>query len=301
MIRWAHWMHVGGSHELAFPGDVQAPLWRRAAGKKGALLAARLVEGQSSIVRKLGRDRACTVGFGRFLSNPAVMSGEVFSGSAVGRRATGAACSGDPGYHAPELSASRRGRSWARRRRSGSGSVCASGAGAGCGGRDGAGAGGRSGLDPGCGEGAATALGVAGGKGVGALDRGGRGGQGGTGVGPSGDADRESDIYEEWAALPGLGFDLITRASRDRKLVGEQRLFTVAEVWPMAAHRGLDVRARKGRPARHATLAPKYGTVSLCRARHCSTPGLPQTLALHWWRSRNSTRPKVRTQSTGGC
>ena len=93
-------------------------------------------------------------------------------------------------------------------------------------------------------------------------------------------ADRESDIYEEWVTLPGLGFDLITRASRDRKLVGEQRLFTVAKVWPVAAHRELEVPVRKSRPARQATLALKYGPVSLCHPRHCSTSGLPKTLTL---------------------
>ena len=33
-------------------------------------------------------------------------------------------------------------------------------------------------------------------------------------------ADRESDIYEEWERLPEVGFDLLTRACRDRALAG---------------------------------------------------------------------------------
>jgi len=42
----------------------------------------------------------------------------------------------------------------------------------------------------------------------------------------------------------------------------------------------LDLPARKGRPARRATLALKYGTVEIRRPRHCSTPGLPETVTL---------------------
>ena len=51
------------------------------------LLVSRLVEGQSAI----GRERACKMGFGRYLSNPAVISEEVFavSNAVVGVRARG--------------------------------------------------------------------------------------------------------------------------------------------------------------------------------------------------------------------
>lgn len=50
-------------------------------------------------------------------------------------------------------------------------------------------------------------------------------------------ADRESDIYEEWARLPDAHCDLLTRASRDRSLEGGGRLFTVADDWPEAGRR----------------------------------------------------------------
>lgn len=93
-------------------------------------------------------------------------------------------------------------------------------------------------------------------------------------------ADRESDIYEEWVALPDARFELITRASRDRKLTGGERLFAVAADWPEAERSVLDLLPRKGRPARRATLALKYGTVEIRRPRHCSTPGLPETMTL---------------------
>ena len=51
-------------------------------------------------------------------------------------------------------------------------------------------------------------------------------------------ADRESDFYEGWVALPDAIFALLTRASRDRELVGAcsggAYLFSVAANWPEA-------------------------------------------------------------------
>ena len=63
-------------------------------------------------------------------------------------------------------------------------------------------------------------------------------------------ADRESDIYEEWARLPDARCDLLTRASRDRALADGGRLFSVADDWPEAGHMEVEVRAQPGRPAR---------------------------------------------------
>jgi hypothetical protein len=59
--------------------------------KREGLLAGRLVEQQSPIVHRLGRDRAGTVAFGRFLANRSVMPEEIFAaaGSALGARAAG--------------------------------------------------------------------------------------------------------------------------------------------------------------------------------------------------------------------
>ena len=87
----------GAGHDDVVHGDVCRPLWRRASGKKGALLAERLVETQSPIVRKLGNNRACTVGLGRFPGNRAVMPDEVFAaaGPATGVRAAGPASDPD--------------------------------------------------------------------------------------------------------------------------------------------------------------------------------------------------------------
>lgn len=265
-------------------GDVCRPLWRRAAGKKGALLAERLVETGSPIVRKLGADRACTVGFGRFLGNRAVMAEEIFAaaGAAIGRRAAG--------RHVLAIQDTTH-LSFPRR----------AGGGLGPGG---------DGKVPGlflhpllaldAADG--TALGLAAGQ---VWTR--RPGKVGarrkraiedkesarwieTGAAAKAAlaearqvtliADRESDIYQEWVRLPGAGFALLTRASRDRKLAGGERLFAVAADWPAADCMVVDLPVRKGRAARRAELALKYGTVQICRPQHCSTPDMPETVRL---------------------
>jgi hypothetical protein len=277
------WVFRGG-HDVVVYWDVCRPLWRRAAGKKGALLAERLVETGSPIVRKLGSDRACTVAFGRFLGNRAVMPEEVFAaaGATLGSRAAD--------RHVLAIQDSTH-LSFPRR----------AGGGLGPGG---------SGKVPGLFLHPLLALDASDGTALG-LAAGRVWTRGPDKVAPRRQraiadkesmrwietgaaakaaladarqvtliADRESDIYEEWVALPDTGFALLTRASRDRRLAGGERLFAVAADWPEAERIALDLPARKGRPARHALLALKYGTVRICRPRHCSTPGLPETVTL---------------------
>ena len=274
----------GSDDDDVVHGDVCRPLWRRAAGKKGALLAERLVETQSPIVRKLGSDRACTVGFGRFLGNRAVIPEEIFAaaGAAMGERSAG--CHVLAIQDTTQLSFPRR-----------------------AGGTLGPGGDGQV---PGLFLHPLLALDAADGTALG-LAAGQVWTRGPDKVAPRRKraiedkesmrwvetgaaakaalaaarqvtliADRESDIYEEWVALPDARFALITRASRDRKLGGGERLFTVAADWPEAERRGLDLPPRKGRPARRATLALKYGTVEIRRPRHCSTAGLPKSVTL---------------------
>ena len=54
-------------------------------------------------------------------------------------------------------------------------------------------------------------------------------------------ADRESDIYEEWDRLPDEGFDLLTRACRDRALAGGGRLYAWSDGLPVAERFALDL------------------------------------------------------------
>ncbi len=94
-------------------------------------------------------------------------------------------------------------------------------------------------------------------------------------------ADRESDIYEEWARLPGARCDLLTRASRDRSLAGGGRLFTVADGWPEAGRHTVELRARPGRAARTARLAVRFGELCIKRPRRCQDAQAPDRLTLH--------------------
>ena len=94
-------------------------------------------------------------------------------------------------------------------------------------------------------------------------------------------ADRESDIYEEWARLPDGHCDLLTRASRDRALAAGGRLFTVADGWPEAGRRQIEVRAQPGRPARRACLGMRFGQLTIKRPHRCQDRQAPKQLSLY--------------------
>ena len=98
-------------------------------------------------------------------------------------------------------------------------------------------------------------------------------------------ADRESDIYEEWALLPrrgqdGADFDLLTRAQADRKLADGGMLFAAAAAWREAGRTKIEILARKDRVARTATLALKFGEVRIKKPARCRTKGIPATITL---------------------
>jgi DDE family transposase len=92
--------------------------------------------------------------------------------------------------------------------------------------------------------------------------------------------DRESDIYEEFDRVPNERTHLLTRACRDRALVGGGQLFAVAETWPIRHQFELELRAQPGRPARTAKVALRFGEVTIKRPRHCSDPAASRQLTL---------------------
>jgi DDE family transposase len=92
--------------------------------------------------------------------------------------------------------------------------------------------------------------------------------------------DRESDIYEEFDRIPDERTHLLTRACRDRALVGGGRLFTIAETWPAQHQFELDLRARPGRPARTAKVELRFGQVTIKRPGSCSDPSASPQLTL---------------------
>ena len=92
-------------------------------------------------------------------------------------------------------------------------------------------------------------------------------------------ADRESDIYTEWARLPEANFHLLTRAMKDRRTVGGGRLST-AKLAP-AGDRLAEIAARPGRAAREARLTARFGPVQIARPSNTLEPDLPESVALH--------------------
>jgi hypothetical protein len=89
-------------------------------------------------------------------------------------------------------------------------------------------------------------------------------------------ADRESDIYAQWARLPEPNFHLLTRAMHDRALDGGGKLSTAALV-PGGTAR-IELRERPGRAARCATLTIRFGPVMLARPSNTLEPGLPKSV-----------------------
>jgi len=77
-------------------------------------------------------------------------------------------------------------------------------------------------------------------------------------------ADREGDIYEQFARRPE-GVHLLTRAAQDRCLADAGRLFTTVDAWPEQHRETIDLPAVPARQARTACLALRFGAVSLCR------------------------------------
>lgn len=105
-------------------------------------------------------------------------------------------------------------------------------------------------------------------------------------------ADRESDIYEEWDRLPQAGFDLLTRACRDRALADGGRLFTAADAWPVAGRLELELPARPGkRSARTATLEVRFGAVTVKRPKHGSDPSASPSVTLRLVEVREANAP----------
>lgn len=77
-------------------------------------------------------------------------------------------------------------------------------------------------------------------------------------------ADRESDIYEQFARRP-KNVHLLTRAARDRNMADAGRLFATVDAWPEQHRETIELPAVPGRHARTACLTLRFAAVSLCR------------------------------------
>jgi hypothetical protein len=93
-------------------------------------------------------------------------------------------------------------------------------------------------------------------------------------------ADRESDIYAEWARLPAENFHLLTRVMRDRAVAGGGTLACVAEQLSVVATRTIDLLATHKRTARKAALSLRFGAVEVLRPRGGGLRHLPEKVSL---------------------
>ena len=91
-------------------------------------------------------------------------------------------------------------------------------------------------------------------------------------------ADRESDIYDAFAAAPA-GVHLIVRAAQDRALDDGGRLFAASDAWMRRGVSMLDLPPAPGRAARTARLALRFERVAIARPKGTDKTA-PETVAL---------------------
>lgn len=97
-------------------------------------------------------------------------------------------------------------------------------------------------------------------------------------------SDRESDIYELFAARPP-NVHQIVRACRDRKIKSAaesetERLFPHIDGLPEAGRAREEIPAAPGRKARETELALRFSPVKLCKPSNTGAPDLPDAIAL---------------------
>jgi Transposase DDE domain len=81
-------------------------------------------------------------------------------------------------------------------------------------------------------------------------------------------ADREADIYAQWASVPETGFDLLIRAMSDRRLADGGMLSAAIAGFAVASATEIEVPAHQpGQPSRRARLELRFGEVEVCRPR----------------------------------
>jgi hypothetical protein len=94
-------------------------------------------------------------------------------------------------------------------------------------------------------------------------------------------ADREGDIYPNWASLPQAGVHLLTRAMVDRRLVDGGTLFDAAAGFAVAGRRRVELPGRQpDRARRTAVVELRFGEVEIRRPRDEQNHTLAATVRL---------------------
>jgi hypothetical protein len=95
-------------------------------------------------------------------------------------------------------------------------------------------------------------------------------------------SDRESDIYEEWDRIPDLRTHLIIRASSNRKLLNDEKLFSKLASLPIRCTYDLELCAIFGkRSARRAKIEVSYTTVEIKKPKDCNDKNAKETVILN--------------------
>ena len=92
-------------------------------------------------------------------------------------------------------------------------------------------------------------------------------------------ADRESDVYDQFARRPDT-VHLLTRAAQDRALADGTRLFAQTAAWTEQDRYPIEVPKRGARPAHTIKVALRFGQVTLLRPRTAGKR-LAETVTLH--------------------
>lgn len=93
-------------------------------------------------------------------------------------------------------------------------------------------------------------------------------------------ADRESDIYDEFARRPA-NVHLLTRLAQDRALIGGGRLFSFAAALPERMRYEIEVSAKGARPARKAIVSLSFGEAAVARPVNGADKTLARSVSLN--------------------
>lgn len=93
-------------------------------------------------------------------------------------------------------------------------------------------------------------------------------------------ADREADIYQLWAQVPGPNVHVLGRLFRERSLVGGGSTTTIAGGWPVRDTRKISIREREKHEGREAIVQLRFGKIAISRPATTAEPGLPEQTSL---------------------